>query len=94
MMERIDWHESGTPGPWLADGPAHNQIIWSDDEDRVCFMAHSNGLNDAKDFANARAIAEVPAMVAALRILATTKAQNPLADEIRAILARIDQVQP
>lgn len=49
-----------TPGPWRADGEPWNRIVWSSHENRVCFMAHSNGLNDAKDIANARLIAAAP----------------------------------
>lgn len=58
--------EAGTKGPWDLDGPVWNQIIWTDAENRICFMAHSNGLNDARDLANARRIARVPDMEAAL----------------------------
>ena len=54
--------EAGTPGPWEADGPVWNKIIWEDGENRVCFMAHSNGRNDGRDEANARRIARVPEM--------------------------------
>lgn len=54
--------QAGTQGPWESEGESWNKIIWSDSENRVCFMAHSNGLNDDKDEANARRIARVPAM--------------------------------
>ena len=46
-----------TPGPWREDGPTWNKIVWSDADNRVCFMAHSNGLNDYRDEATARFIA-------------------------------------
>ncbi|WP_283177870.1 hypothetical protein [Gemmobacter sp. 24YEA27] len=49
-----------TPGEWSADGPVWNQIIWTDSETRLCFMAHSSGLNDGRDIANARLIAMAP----------------------------------
>jgi len=59
-----------TPGPWTVDGPPWNQVIWSSAENRVAFMAHSNGLDDDRDLANARFIAwareAVPALRAAL----------------------------
>lgn len=53
-----------TPGPWHKDGQMWDQIVWSDNETRVCFMAHSNGLNDARDEANARLIAAAPDLAA------------------------------
>lgn len=60
--------EGVTPGPWEADGPNWNQIIWSSAGNRVCFMAHSNGLDVARDTATARFIAAsrdlVPALLA------------------------------
>ena len=56
---------AGTPGPWVNDGPTWNAIIWSDNGNRIAFMAHSNGLNDARDEANARRIARVPDLEAA-----------------------------
>lgn len=58
--------EAGTKGPWNLDGPVWNQIIWTDAENRICFMAHSDGLNDARDLANARRIARVPDLETAL----------------------------
>lgn len=57
-----------TVGPWRADGEPWNQIVWSGADNRVCFMAHSNGLDDARDVATARFIAwcreGVPALIA------------------------------
>ena len=49
-----------TPGPWFVDGLVWNQIVWTDSETRVCYMAHSNGLNDDRDIANASLIAMSP----------------------------------
>lgn len=49
-----------TPGPWAADGDPWNRIIWSSAENRVCFMAHSNGLNDDQDMATSRLVAAAP----------------------------------
>jgi len=55
-----------TPGPWTVDGPAHNQIVWSSPDNRVCFLAHSNGENPSRDFANGRLIAAAPNLFQAL----------------------------
>lgn len=59
--------EKHTPGPWTVDGPAHNQIVWSSPENRVCFLAHSNGEHPERDFANGRLIAASPELLAALK---------------------------
>jgi hypothetical protein len=48
--------EAATPGPWTVDGPPSNQIIWRDGENRVCFMAHSNGRDERRDEATAALI--------------------------------------
>ena len=58
--------EAGTPGPWKVDGPVWNQIVWTDNENRLCYIAHSNGLNDERDKANARRITRVPDMEATI----------------------------
>lgn len=56
-----------TPGPWEVDGPPSNQIIWcADGENRICFMAHSNGRDDEGDIATARLVAAAPDLLAAL----------------------------
>lgn len=47
-----------TDGEWLFDGPPDNHIIWSSPEDRVCFMAHSNGIDPERDTARAALIVE------------------------------------
>ena len=67
---------AGTPGPWRADGPVWNQIIWTDSENRLCFMAHSNGLNDDRDIANARRIARLPDLEAGYLALAAELAER------------------
>lgn len=72
---------AGTPGDWRVDGPACNQIVWTDNENRLCFMAHSDGLNDERDFANARRIARVP------RLEATITAQAVEIGRLRGVLA-------
>lgn len=41
--------DGATPGPWEACGEPWNRTIYSSAENRVCFMAHSNGLDDARD---------------------------------------------
>lgn len=60
--------EGVTEGPWRVDGEPWNQIVWSGAGNRVCFMSHSNGLDDARDVATARFIAwcreGVPALIA------------------------------
>jgi hypothetical protein len=60
-----------TPGPWEVDGPSYNQIIWSSAENRVCFMAHSSGLDEERDLATAAlivaAVNALPGLIAALR---------------------------
>ena len=58
--------EAGTPGPWKVDGPVWNQIVWTDNENRLCYIAHSNGLYDERDKANARRITRVPDMEATI----------------------------
>jgi len=40
--------DGATPGPWRADGEPWNRVVWSSADNRVCFMAHSNGLDDAR----------------------------------------------
>ena len=60
LAQMIADREAGTPGEWFINGPTWNQIVWTDNETRLCFMTHSNGLNDARDEANARRIASVP----------------------------------
>ena len=56
-----------TPGPWWVDGPPHNQIVWAEGTDnRVCFMAHSDGADTARDVATARLIAAAPELLTRL----------------------------
>ena len=49
-----------TPGPWRAEGDPWSRIVWSSAENRVCFMAHSNGLDDARDVATSNLVAAAP----------------------------------
>ena len=74
VAQMVADREAGTPGPWHFDGPVWNQIIWTDGENRLCFMAHSNGLNDDRDIANARRIASLPDIEAAYLTLAAENA--------------------
>lgn len=55
-----------TPGPWRADGEPQNRIVWSAQDNRVCFMAHSSGLNDDEDVATSNLISAAPDLFAAL----------------------------
>ena len=57
---------AATPGPWWVDGPPWNRIVWNDSETRVCFMAHSNGLNDDRDIVTSELIAQAPQLALAL----------------------------
>jgi len=52
-----------TLGPWFVDGPPWNQIVWSSAENRVCFLAHSNGLDDDRDVATGHLIAASPDLI-------------------------------
>ncbi len=54
------------PGPWRVDGEPWNRIVWSSAENRVCFMAHSSGLNDERDIATSNLAAAAPDLARAL----------------------------
>jgi len=63
-----------TPGPWFVDedsrpGMSWNRHIYTKTEraTAICFMAHSNGRNEAGDRANARLIAAAPDLLEALQ---------------------------
>lgn len=59
--EQIEALRGGTtPGPWRADGEPWNRVVWSSADNRVCFMAHSNGLNDERDIATSNLAAAAP----------------------------------
>jgi chromosome segregation ATPase len=70
-----------TPGPWREEGPPWNKLVWSSADNRVCFMAHSNGLNDERDEATARFIAAARQLV------------PDLCDQIDALSARLAEVE-
>jgi len=54
------------PGPWRADGEPWNRIVWSSADNRICFMSHSNGLNDERDVASSNLAAAAPDLARAL----------------------------
>ncbi len=83
---------AGTPGPWRVDGPVWSQIVWTDSENRLCFMAHSNGLNDDRDFANARRIARVPRLEATVTAQAAEIAR--LREAAQAAIDALDRDTP
>ena len=62
MTDQPKW----TKGPWRADGATYNRVVWSDADNRVCFMAHSNGLDDIRDIATSNLVAAAPDLYAAL----------------------------
>lgn len=77
---RREWLEAKaplyTPGPWTVEedmrpGMGWNRHIHSGPRTAVCFMAHSNEKEPARDLANARLIAAAPDLLAALRDIAT-----------------------
>lgn len=70
--------EGTTPGPWQADGPPYNRIVWSSADNRVCFMAHTNGLDDARDNATSNLVAAAPDLA---RALIASEAERKLAEE-------------
>jgi len=61
--------EAHTEGPWHFDGPPDNHIVWSGPVNRICFMAHSNGVNPERDTANARLISAAPDLLEVLKDL-------------------------
>ena len=77
--------EGTTPGPWRADGPPYNRIVWTSNENRVCFMAHTNGLDDARDNATSNLVAAAPELA---RALIASEAARKLAEERLAALIR------
>lgn len=55
-----------TKGPWTFDGPPDNHIVWASEQGRICFMAHSAGVDPEGDTANARLVASAPDLLEAL----------------------------
>lgn len=58
--------DEATPGSWRADGEPWNRVVWSSADNRVCFMSHSNGLNDERDIATSNLAAAAPDLARAL----------------------------
>ena len=80
-----------TPGPWWVDGPVWNQIIWTDNENRVCFMAHSSGLDDDRDTATAALIAMAPTLAA--DVLRLTANLEHWRQEVGKLHSQIDRLK-
>ncbi len=73
-----------TPGPWEACGEVWSRKVYADGENRVCFMAHSNGLNDDRDIATSELVAQAPTLAAELiAALDEVEMLQGLLDEIR-----------
>jgi len=60
---------AATDGPWNADGPRNNVIVWSSPDHRVCFL-HSDGLSIEDGLLIA---ASRQALPNALRVIAVMK---------------------
>ena len=69
-------------GPWDVDGPVWNRTVWRSSENRVCFMAHSNGLDDDRDIATSELVAAAPDLARAL-LAARADAELAVAEAIR-----------
>ena len=104
MTGAIDWHPLGTPGPWFSDGrlPGTSTYAVFHEQGVACVALcqagclAANGRDDAVK-TNARAIAEVPAMVAALIQYRDDMRHLPIVDSrerritmIEGILSRIE----
>jgi len=74
--------DGATPGPWRADGEPWNRVVWSSADNRICFMSHSNGLNDERDVATSNLAAAAPDLA---RALLATRAE--LAEALAALEA-------
>ena len=76
--------DGATPGPWLANGEPWNLIVWSAADNRVCFMAHSNGLDDDRDVATAELVAAAPDLARAyIAAMKRIEAGDKLAEAAR-----------
>ena len=87
--------DGATPGPWRADGEPWNRIVWSSADNRVCFMAHSSGLNDARDIATSNLIAAAPDLARALLDTRAELAQAraDTADIVRSVWGRCEALE-
>lgn len=88
--------DGATPGPWRADGEPWNRVVWSSADNRVCFMAHSNGLDDERDIATSNLAAAAPDLARAL--LDARAERGRLAAELAAAQQReaglVDALKP
>ena len=97
VKQARDLLDGVTLGPWRVAGtdPWNLTVCW-DDHNRVCFLAHSAGLDDARDFATARFIAatrelvpamadRIEAMEAALRAFDPQRIGHGPSTDIRAL---------
>lgn len=76
-------------GPWIAEGPARNRIVWRDDVNRICFMAHSNGRDPERDIATSNLVAAAPDLYEALaEIVALSDRKHDAWDRAHAALAK------
>jgi len=79
--------DGATPGPWRADGEPWNRVVWSSADNRVCFMAHSNGLDDARDIATSNLIAAAPDLA---RALLDARAELAASPEVAKLVAEAE----
>jgi hypothetical protein len=86
-----------TPGPWSVQGDDRpgmqwNRHIHSSPNVAVCFMAHSDGKDNARDEANASLIAAAPELLEALQEVVAFCERNGLQsdayDTARAAIAK------
>ena len=96
MTDAINWHPLGAKGPWHV-GPVDDTVVTASDGSEVAAIdGDYNGPDTWPTMElHARAIAEVPAMVMALREVERIMPEDDnersaLCDAIRAILSRID----
>jgi len=102
MTDKIEWHPNGTPGPFtLTHNSWEVSTIYDSNSDTVAEVRINPWVDEETQDkyerikeCNARAIAEVPAMVQALRAIVwmqpRTFAQDHWFQKAVAILARID----
>lgn len=78
--------EKATPGPWDHDGPESSIIVWSSENDRVCFMT-----SDGPAKANAAYIAAANPQVV-LALLDHLAAEKARADAAEARVADLENL--
>ena len=98
MADKIEWHPNGTPGPWYPD---YESVMaanpWDDSDHDVMTAAiypggytRNGDADELRRQTNARAIAEVPAMVSLLQAIVSHDSRISINSRASAILARID----